>query len=148
MKLINFSLSIVCFLIIYSCAVKPEPIKYGKDNCAYCKMTISDSHFGTELITKKGKIYKFDEIGCMLAYAYEQEIDTTKIKTMYISDYCGQNILHDKNSMFFLMSDSLKSPMGGNIASFSNIDSLKNYSSKIFGKIIPWNEVLKNSIEE
>lgn len=135
-------------LFLSSCSTNPEPIKFGSDNCNYCKMTITDNRFGAELVTNKGKIYKFDEISCMIGFATEEGIESKKIKGMYISDFCGSNQLLDKNKSYFLQSDSLKSPMGGNVATFSNNDSLKIYSQKMSGKTITWDEVVKNSLEE
>lgn len=148
MKFRFYYIFIILLTVYSSCSVKPEPIKYGKDNCNYCKMTITDNRFASELLTNKGKIYKFDEISCMLAFASEQELDSTKINGMYITDYCPNNNLINKNSMIFMLSDSLKSPMGGNVAAFSSKDSLKKYSDKISGKTLTWDEVIKYSIEE
>ena len=39
-----------------SCATGPEPIRFGKDNCHSCKMTLTDKRFGAEIVTKKGKV--------------------------------------------------------------------------------------------
>ena len=65
MKPISITLYGLFFLLLTSCSTKPEPFAYGKDNCHTCKMGIMDPKFGTELITTKGKIYKFDDVSCM-----------------------------------------------------------------------------------
>ena len=52
---------------------KQEEINYGVDACAYCKMNIVDPKFGAELITKKGRVYKFDAIECMVNYDREMQ---------------------------------------------------------------------------
>ena len=148
--MIKFKFIFIFHLIYFlsSCSSKPEPIHYGKDNCNYCKMTISDKHFGAELITNKGKIYKFDEISCLISFANEQELDSSKIKEMYFTDYCSKNLLLNKKTAFYMQSDSLKSPMGGNVATFSDKDSLGYYSAKINGKILTWYEVVKYTNEQ
>ncbi|MGB5288980.1 MAG: hypothetical protein WBN42_10875, partial [Ignavibacteriaceae bacterium] len=48
--------------LLASCGSKPEPINYGKDECEFCRMQISDNRYGAELVTDKGKVYKFDSI--------------------------------------------------------------------------------------
>ena len=54
-------------LLFSSCSDKgPIPIKLNKDNCSYCKMTISDGQFSCEIITSKGRTYMFDDIDCMI----------------------------------------------------------------------------------
>ena len=56
------SVAIAFMLYLFmSCNTKPEPFAIGKDNCSFCKMGIIDPRFGGEMITKKGKIYKFDD---------------------------------------------------------------------------------------
>ena len=49
------------FTLLISCGKKEaEPIKLNSDGCEFCKMKISDGKFGAEIITAKGRIYKFD----------------------------------------------------------------------------------------
>ena len=36
-------------------------------------MKISDGKFGAELITSKGRIYKFDDMHCMISYHKKSE---------------------------------------------------------------------------
>jgi len=55
-------------LLFISCSTKPQPIQYGKDVCDHCKMTIVDQKFGGEIVTKKGKAYKFDDLICMAKF--------------------------------------------------------------------------------
>src|SRR5688572_13689262 len=55
-------------LLCVSCSTGPDPIHFGQDNCHTCKMTLMDNKFGAELVTKKGKIYKFDDMRCMVNY--------------------------------------------------------------------------------
>src|SRR5690606_23270005 len=46
----------------------PKPINYGKDQCAHCKMTVSDARFGCQLVTAKGRAYHFDDVQCLVAF--------------------------------------------------------------------------------
>ena len=57
MKEITFRFAVLLFLInSSSCSSQVKPIKYGKDECYFCKMTIVDQKFGVEIVSKKGKI--------------------------------------------------------------------------------------------
>ena len=67
-KIISGLLSIVSFLFLISCSTEPEPLVYGTDICHNCKMTLMDNKFGAELVTKKGKVYKFDDMNCFLNF--------------------------------------------------------------------------------
>ena len=41
------------------------------------------------------------------------------------------------------MSENLKSPMGGNVASFSNKDSMNYYLGTFAGEVVAWNDIVK-----
>ncbi|HEY3387683.1 MAG TPA: hypothetical protein VGK46_14315, partial [Saprospiraceae bacterium] len=65
MKMISIMLSAA---MIIACSQDPEPLRYGKDTCYTCKMTLMDKKFGAELVTAKGKVYKFDDVNCMVNF--------------------------------------------------------------------------------
>lgn len=127
--------------IIVSCSVKPEPIKTGVDNCYFCKMTISDEKFGAELLTKKGKVYKFDDVLCILSYLKTKDVDPENIKDIYLTDYCATHQLVNVHQSYLLKSEALKSPMAGNIAAFSNKDSLLKIQEHYPGTTVNWNQL-------
>ena len=47
---------------------KPTPLDPAIDACAQCKMSVKDSGYAAEVIVADGRIYKFDDIGCLLNY--------------------------------------------------------------------------------
>ncbi len=114
----------------------PEPIALNKDNCDYCKMTISNIRFATELKTGKGRVYKFDDIACMLNY--KKENSNTAAAKFYICDYLTPNALLKADSLFYVSSDAIGSPMGGNIAAFSNSDSAQAYLIRFSAQPLSW----------
>jgi len=131
------------FLILISaCSVKPEPIKVGVDNCHYCKMTISDKKFGGEIITRKGKIFKYDESQCLFEEMSNGTIDTATIRDIYFTDFCREHQLVENKKAFYLKSSGLKTPMGGDIAVFSSHDSLLFYKNKLGGEEVKWNQLI------
>jgi copper chaperone NosL len=132
---------LVLFFTLSGCTATVEPINLGKDNCRFCKMTISDTRFGVEVLTQKGKIYKYDECHCFLAAQKKGDLNKQTIKEIYFTDYLGKHELVNQEKSFFLKSNELKSPMGGNVAAFSNFDSLKKYSEILHGEEIKWNQL-------
>ncbi len=137
-------ISIAAVLIIVSissCNTGPEAIVPGKDQCSFCKMTISDNRFGAEVITKKGKIYKFDDTHCLLSFLEKEGPDRNEVKQIYFTDFSGNHTLLKANSVFLLKSEKLKSPMAGNIAAFGNKDSLDKIRSMYDGDVIKWNDL-------
>ncbi len=50
----------------------PEPIFWDRDACTECTMVISDHGFAAELRSPKGRLYKFDDIGCAVHWLVKQ----------------------------------------------------------------------------
>lgn len=125
----------ILFLVqLTSCSSGPEPIKAGVDQCHFCKMTITDLRFAAELVTKKGKVYKYDDIHCLQAFMKSGYLDPEDVREQYASDYCGTHALLPIRQLFFLSGEELHSPMGGNIAAFSIRDSMLLIREKLHGE--------------
>lgn len=128
-------------IFLFSCANdKPVPIKLNADNCDFCMMGITDGRHGAEIITEKGRAYKFDDIACMAHYCKEHK--DTKIKAYYVHDYSKNNELIKAESAFFVSGGALKSPMNGNIAAFSNKSEAKAFEAELKGQEIEWTAIL------
>ena len=136
-----FFCSIMAVSLMTGCSTGPQPIGYGKENCELCKMTIMDHHFATELITKKGKVFKFDDVHCLLEYVKVAEVNKAEVKAIYLMDYAvpGNFILAD--SAYLIKSDQLKTPMEGHIAAFRFADSMTHYLQKLPGVQVTWKQL-------
>lgn len=142
--LISFNTAIVALLLsvsLASCTAGPEPIKAGIDNCYFCKMTVTDERFGAELVTKKGKLHKFDDIHCLLAYLKTNDTPPATIKDIYLTNFSGNHQLITVNNVLLLKSEDLRSPMAGNMAAFDNKDSLKTAQQHFAGTIVNWKDL-------
>jgi copper chaperone NosL len=140
--LVNTVIAALLSVLLSSCSTAPEPIKTGIDGCTFCKMTISDVRYGAEIVSKKGKIFKFDDAHCVLAYL-KKNIADKDIAAIYFTDFSGKHSLINVNEAFFLKSADLKSPMGGNVAAFSNKDSLQQVAGQFNGTVLSWAELHK-----
>ena len=136
-------IALFAILLLSSCSDnKPEFIKLNQDNCDYCKMTIASGNFASEIKTKKGRAYKFDDISCLVGYLKEN----TKVAegaTLYINDYLSENNFIDVNKAFFIAGENIGSPMGGNIAAFTTKELAMEYLQKLSAKEITWSEINK-----
>jgi copper chaperone NosL len=146
-KMLQNKMAVFVFILftitLSSCSRLPQPIQLGKDNCDFCKMTISDNRFGAEIITRKGKALKFDDEHCIVAFLREKKIKQEEIAALYFTDFCMPHQLIKVEEAHFLQSPRLKSPMGGNIASFSSEDSLTKIFTQFNGNKISWEEMQK-----
>jgi copper chaperone NosL len=139
MKWLSFFL--ILFLTI-SCANKEaEPINLNTDGCDFCKMKISDGKFGTELITSKGRIYKFDDMFCMIKYHKENK--DVQIQSFYIHDYNQNNVLIPAETAFYIKGGEINSPMHGNIIAVKTNEESQILAQKLKANPISWQEIIK-----
>jgi copper chaperone NosL len=123
------------------CQSGPQPIEYGKAECAFCKMNIVDKRFGCQVINKHGKSYVFDDVSCLTSYLHAEIIEKNDVKSIYIPDYLGNNALTEAEKLFYVAAEQFKSPMAGNVAGFSNKDSADAYAFKFRGTLTTWKEI-------
>ena len=108
---------LLTLFIVLSCSPEPFPIEYGEDQCAACKMIISDSRFGCELVTTKGKVYKYDAIECLVPEVIKNGTDHYSF--ILVSDYKNPGKLIDVKEAAFKIDPGVPSPMGGNLSAYT-----------------------------
>jgi copper chaperone NosL len=138
-------MTIIIVGIVSSCSRAPEPIQYGKDACMHCKMTIMDKRFAAEIITAKGKVFKFDAAECMADFLKEKpEIAANEKSIFLVSDFDHPGQFVDARKSFFLNDNSLMSPMGGNLAAFLSKKAAEVIERDKSAKIYIWPLLLKS----
>lgn len=127
-------------LLLFSCGeTRPEPAKLNADNCDHCKMTIADAKFVAELITPKGRIYKFDDISCLQSYRKENP-DKEGVK-LYVANFEKPEQLLPVGEAVFVRGEQINSPMGGNIAAFGTQKSAEDFSAERTAQILMWRDI-------
>ncbi|MBS1947394.1 MAG: nitrous oxide reductase accessory protein NosL [Bacteroidetes bacterium] len=126
-----------------SCNPGPQPIAPGKDNCAFCKMMVTDLRYCSEIVTKKGKTYKFDDPHCLMSFLHASEVKQGEIRDIYFADFTDNRHFIKAGEAVFFQSDSLATPMNGNIAAFTNTQTLQQAMKNHDGKILHWNDINK-----
>lgn len=106
-------------MLLPSCGTDPEPIAFGKDACDHCRMTIMDPKFGAELVTAKGKVYKFDDVNCMVSHGKGIPEGLDGAAHLLVCDMSHPGQLIPVREAFMLRSDEVRSPMGSRVAAFS-----------------------------
>ncbi len=130
--------ALLLLLLMTSCSSGPVAIPYGEAHCDHCQMTVVDQRFGSELVTKKGKVYMFDAIECMLPYMHEnQDVDWEHV---LVTDMDNPGTLIDASNAVYLRSDRIQSPMGYSLGAYSPKSDRSREST---GITYSWDELLK-----
>ncbi len=139
-----FVLLLVPVLAFTSCTIKPEPIAYGSDGCHFCSMTIVDKQHAAQIVTSKGKTFKFDAAECMMNYLRDMNIAEVALYLTNTYDRPGE--LVDATKATYLISKNIPSPMGEFLTAFDSEESAKNVQSESQGQLFTWQE-LKNRFD-
>jgi len=125
---------------------EPVPIDYGAAQCESCRMTISDTRFGAELVTKTGKTYTFDSPECLFGwYLAEGQVRKADVHSLWVTDHGQPTTLIDATSALYLKSEELDSPMGMNVAAFATDQDLRAAATRYGGEQIDYSAVLSLS---
>lgn len=119
--------------------VKPEPVKLNSDNCDYCKMTIADAKFVAEIVTPKGRVYKFDDVSCLLGY-HNENPNNDGVK-LYVANFKQPEQFLLVGDAIFVKGEEINSPMGGNMAAFNDSKSAEQFASPRSAQIVLWNDI-------
>lgn len=140
MQTLKHYLALALLLLFISCNVSPQAIDYGNDGCHFCKMTIVDKVHAAEVVTKKGKVYKFDASECMINFM--KEFNTNDIELYLSNNYTEPEALIDATKATFLISENIPSPMGAFLSAFKNENDAKKTKSEKGGELYSWEELL------
>ena len=134
--------SIILFLLILAgsmgCSVSPKPIDYGRVGCHYCSMTIVDKQHAAQWVTKKGKVFNFDAVECMMNQLKD---DQTEMALFLVNDFDRPGELVDAKNATYLISENIPSPMGAFLSAFSEQKAAQNTLDDNGGKLLSWTEL-------
>lgn len=130
----------ILLMLISSCKNEMRAIHYGEDNCEQCRMTVMNPQYAAGLLTSKGKVFTFDAGECLVRYL---KVNGVKEKDQYfMSDYNIPGTLIDATKAMYLHGDSIQSPMGGNLAAFSDEVSAQLVQKELGGELLTWQQLI------
>lgn len=140
----KFALTLLVTLFFVACHTGPQPLVPGKDECYFCKMPVADIKFGAEIITAKGKIYKFDDVGCMLHFLKEGLAAEEKVEKILAVNYNNSQKLMDVHEAVFLKSSDIHSPMNSGIAAFESRSEAESLHKETPSEVLTWQQLSSN----
>jgi copper chaperone NosL len=79
-------------------------------------MSIADQQYGSELITDKGRVLKYDAAECMVNQLVKESV---AYQRLYAVPYDEPETLKPVDSLIFVIDQQFRSPMGASLAAFS-----------------------------
>ena len=138
-----FSFFLLILVVMSGCNSEPEPINYGSDECEFCRMQISDNRYGAELVTDKGKVYKFDSIECLTEFAVVKNLIGDSNQKFLVTDFAQPETFIDASTAFYVLNDNFRSPMGLNVSAFGSEISRQKFVAESGGSLLYWVDVIE-----
>jgi len=104
-------------------------------------MGISDTRFGSQIVTRTGKIHSFDSVECLASFALE--MNDADIHSIWVTDFSQPEALLPVGRAVFLAGSELNSPMGMSLLAFSTRESSEPIRTSFGGDLIEWPELLE-----
>ena len=131
-------------LAVSGCEVSPKPIKYGRDECAECKMALVDQRYGAELVTARGKVYIFDDLNCLVTFQRRDPARLGSTPRSFVVDFARPNSFVQVDQAVFLQHEALRPPMASGLAGFATEADLQATGRQLGsgGRLLRWPQVL------
>lgn len=126
--------------MMQGCSTEPEPLVFGTDVCSFCKMTLVDQKFGAELVTNKGKVYKFDDANCFMNFYHAANEATDEYAHVLVVDYANPGKLIPAREAYYVKSPEIRSPMDGQVAGFAEKGMMDKFKQEWKGIYLSWGE--------
>ena len=132
---------LLAFLVLLSfgCSNGPQPINYGEDVCDFCRMAIVDNQHAAQVVTEKGKNYKYDAIECMMNDL--NKWDKPPVALHLVSDYANPGVMTDATSASYLITKEIPSPMGEFLSGFADEAKRDEVHSTSGGDTYNWDQL-------
>ncbi len=118
----------------------PEPLEVGRDACAYCRMTVSQAGFASQLLAP-GELPKFfDDLGCLSHFLTgAQEIPEGAV--IYVADHRTREWAPAELAVFSRV-PMLATPMSSHLVAHASVTSKAADPSAIGGSSVPIGDVV------
>lgn len=110
----------------------PEPIAYGRDVCAHCRMHLGRPGFAGELRDAHGTIEKFDDVGCLLHALLAAHVETPEA---WVEDHAGDGFV-PLVSAYLVRSARVATPMGYGVVAFRAEAAARAFAAANQGEVV------------
>lgn len=120
----------------------PREIRIGEEECAHCRMRISEARFAAQLSNDRGRSWAFDSIECMVEWTQEgAEVEEARIAGWWVTDFEAPGRWLDATGARYLRSQELRSPMGLGLSAYGSPDAARAQQRAHGGDVLNWAEL-------
>ncbi len=104
-------------------------------------MTIVDQRFAAELVTRTGKVFAFDDVGCLATFIVGGPVEPDQVHSAWVTDFRLPGTLIPAQDAIFLRTDAVHTPMSSNLLAVPRAagDSVQ---AALGGTLLDWAQIL------
>jgi copper chaperone NosL len=110
----------------------PEPIRWGRDTCARCRMHLSQPGFAGELRDRAGVLHKYDDLGCLVAAVVAARVE---VPEAWVEDHAGGGFV-PLLSAHLVRADAVRTPMGHGVVAFADEAAARAFAATHGGQVV------------
>jgi copper chaperone NosL len=117
----------------------PRAIRIGEEECAHCRMRISEERFAAQLLSDRGRSWTFDSIECMVRWTGDgAELPEDRVAGWWVTDFEAPGRWLDATRAAYLRSDGLRSPMGLGLSAYAAAPAARAQQGAHGGDVLDW----------
>jgi len=118
----------------------PEPIRWGRDTCAECRMHLSQPGFAAEMRAPGGALTKYDDVGCLLRAMLQARAGTPEA---WVEDHGGGGFVPLLGA-HLVRAASAGTPMGYGIVAFADQAAARAFAAAHAGEPVRLEDVMRD----
>jgi copper chaperone NosL len=117
----------------------PRAIRIGEEECAHCRMRISEDRFAAQILNARGRSWVFDSIECMVEWSQgESELPEAAIAGWWVTNFEDPGDWIDAERALYLKSEGLRSPMGLGLSAYRDTADAQAQARAHGGEVLEW----------
>jgi copper chaperone NosL len=120
----------------------PEPIAWGRDTCAHCRMHLSQPGYAAEMRDRSGTLHKYDDVGCLVAAIVAARAE---VPEAWVEDHEGGGFV-PLLSAHLVRAAEVSTPMGHGVVAFKEPGAARAFAEAHGGRLVRFEELLHDPL--
>jgi copper chaperone NosL len=118
----------------------PEPIAYGRDSCAHCRMPLTRPGVAGELRDRDGILTTYDDIGCLLRAMLAQR---EEMQGAWVEDHTTLALVPLAGATL-VRTGAVETPMASGLVAFASAEEAEAFARAHDGELVALETLLRD----
>jgi copper chaperone NosL len=117
----------------------PEPIVWGEDTCAACRMILTRPGFAGQMRDAAGRLSRYDDVGCLVRAAAGVHPET---RDAWVEDHDGAGWVPLREA-HVVRAERADTPMGHGLVAFADAGAARRFAARLGGEVVALDEIVR-----